>query len=167
MACSKQFQITIEVSTPCADWLTLVWGPPNETTFGAGTTTVFAIQNKVTVLSCGSPGGDADTAMADITGSLTYNGPGCNCNLHLEMTANGNTNFVNGGVQISTVEGGIILFANQFSTFGAIIIDQPFSLPDTGGLPFTVQVFATGDSGEAGDSNTNGFGLYAEITNVP
>lgn len=166
MPCSKAFTLEVVGVVACADWTTLVWGPPNETTFGIGTTTVNAVQNKVTVLSCGSPGGDADTAIADITGSLTYNGPGCNCNLHIDMTANGNTNFVNGGVQISTVEGGVILVGTQFSTFGAVSIDQPFSLPDTGGLPFTVQVFAAGDSGEAGDSNTNGFGLYAEITNL-
>lgn len=166
ITCSKAFSLTVADPVVCADWTTLVWGPPNESTIGAGTATVFAIQNVVSVLSCGSPGGDADTAIADITGSLIYNGPGCNCNLHLEMTANGNTNFVNGGVRISTVEGGTILLPNQFSTFGAVIIDQPFSLPDTGGLPFTVVVFATGDSGELGDSNTNGFGLYAEITNL-
>lgn len=164
--CSKAFTLEVTEAAACADWTTLVWGPPNETTFGAGTTTVFAIQNVVSVLSCGSPGGDADTAIADITGSLIYNGLGCNCNLHIEMTANGNTNFVNCGVQIKTVEGGIIIFDNQFQTFGPVTIDQPFSLPDTGGLPFTVEVFAAGSSGAPGDSNTNGVGLYCEITNV-
>lgn len=167
IACSKQFTLTVNVGSECADWTTLAWGAPNYNVFGAGTALAFGIQNNVQV-SCGSPNGDSDASQADITGTITYNGPGCNCNLHIEMTQSGNPAFVNGGVQIRIVEGSVILLADdQYTLFGPAIVDQAFSLPDTAGLDIHIEVLAVGDSGEPGDSNLNGFGLNATITNTP
>lgn len=165
----------------CPDWTQIVWDDPSIVLFGAGTGSAFAIQNQITTQSAGSPnGGDnGDAAIVDIFGHLVYNGPECNnCNLHIGMTILGDGVSSDGGIQVDVKDQDLnlvstVIFPTQRALLGAGPFpspttgefDIPFSVPDTGGQNYTIEIHSSASAGLAG-TEENSFGLFAVFTNV-
>jgi hypothetical protein len=157
-------EVTIGLVPPPAglDWDNLVWGPINiyqHTPTGTLSGASFSVQ-----ASGDGGGGTNDTA--DCTGTLLYNGPAANCNLHVNATN-----------MISAVPGGAIFSigvqsdvtwvlsetCKQLPTFGTHApgtYDFPFTVPDTGGVPASITVLVSWQAGAfmigAGSLNCSG-----------
>lgn len=173
VGCFKIFSIEIENVAACPDWNSIAWDAPIIILTGAATGSALAIQNTITTLSAGSPGGggNGDTATLEIDGVVSYNSAvACNCNLELGMTKNGADTDIQGGVEVEVFDEAFNLVAfpilgNQY-LLPADTYNFPFSVPATGGQNYLIRIHATAEAGVSNDTNTNGFGLFAVFTNV-
>ena len=134
MTCFKPFTIEV-VTSICVDWTTLsafaqrplspIQIPPGSIGNGhpgAMTWTQFA--------TAGVGGVQWQTMFA----TLSYNGPACNCNLQLDtLTYSGAAPFG----QIIIGNPGVVL---NVVTAGVGTTNSPFTLPDSLGVPYTVEV---------------------------
>jgi len=134
MQCQKEFTITVSPGI-CVDWSTLsafANRPGSPTVIPPGS------------LGNGHPGATTWTqfATAGVGGvqwqtlfaTLTYDGPACNCNLELI------TNTFSGAAPFGQViigNPGVLL---NVVTAGLGTTNNPFALPDSLGVPYTVEV---------------------------
>jgi len=135
--CEKAFELEVEAAGGCPDWSLIPWDMDGSGGVGGGTGS-FTPNN---VPSDSFSGVCAalvpfSNGTSYNEGTFVYNGPGCNCNLHLEV--------------IETVT--TFQFANNFEVFfnGGLVMAQssvsngvydfPFVIPDTGGLNANIRV---------------------------
>ncbi len=87
--CTKPFTLEVIAAGTCPDWTQLLWGAPNLVQNGTGAasftpdSTVGDSWNASASVS-NVPG---DLGQVSNTGLISYNGTGCNCNLHVFMSA--------------------------------------------------------------------------------
>lgn len=147
--CSKEFNLHVEPEPvgDCPDWSTLVWpllggdpaaifAPPSEASIlGAGNAFTFHVKGNLGAIPY-AQGSVSDSA------SLTYNGTGCNCNLHLNITRAGDGSDINAGkVRVLTGLGATLATYSFFvAPLNAITpVDIGFVLPNTGGVPLVIE----------------------------
>jgi hypothetical protein len=140
-SCSKFFVITVDPAQVCPDWATeLAWGVPAIVILGATTAADFTPNNvggdefhsNIVI------GGTVGSGEASNGATMSYNGTGCNCNLHLDWFNNGATI---AGFALS-INGTPFLIVD-LAALGTGITDYPFSLPNTGGVPITFAIDIT------------------------
>lgn len=138
--CTKDFTLDINEGT-CPDWTTLAWGVPTITLVGsgAGSFTPNSASADNFNANASAPNGSVDSAFVQNTGSLTFNGGACSCNLHIVVA------FISGlqGNLLGTVTIAEIGFSKNFNVLGAGTFDFPFIFPDTGGVPLTINAQVT------------------------
>lgn len=136
----------------CPQWETLVW-TQGETQAGSG----------VVINVCTGANFDVEVARTVVFGvatafaqsSIVYNGPGCNCNLHVTSIHSGNAF---GSVQIVGT-GTLVDHAIPPDAAGAY--DLPFSIPDTLGADLTINITVQANT-DNGGAQTIGFHGYIE-----
>lgn len=131
--CVKQFTIP-QAALDCPDWSTLLWD--SAILFGIATFTPSSSAGAAFSLSI-----DADPAQAFNTATIEYNGGGCNCNLHFEVS--GNTLAENPVCTVTVAQVSPytpLLCVGGAGPLAVGIYDIPFTLPDTLGSPLTFQV---------------------------
>lgn len=131
---------SISVVTACADWTQLAWQVASQTNGSFSPSNTTGDSFSVVVLAGVSNVGNQ--------GLITYNGTGCNCNIHLVYA---------GGVIPGT--GNCIVSAMQVAPFIALncwvgftprasgTYDVLFSLPNTGGVPLQYRILVSFPSG--------------------
>lgn len=170
--CGKAFALTVLAADLCPAWDTMLWDTETSSAIGAGTFLGSWLFEDFSA-QVSSPGGGNDTAQLQNNTAtplgLVYNGPGCNCNLHVDLiSVSGGATEVSGLVQVLISPPGTILA--QFTTppDGVGSYDIPFAVPDTLGLDINLFVFVSVQSGldpgifTASDVNLSGF-----VENLP
>lgn len=139
--CTQGFTLAV-TGAACVNWANLLWGVPFIGTFGAGT----ASFSPNSVASASFDGivdapvtffPNPDQAVYQNLASVVYNGPACNCNLHLVTTTIGPV----GNLCANIIVGGGILSVD-LNNVAAGTYDYPFTIPDTGGVPATINITA-------------------------
>lgn len=155
MTCEKPLSITIAAGAACANWDNLEWGTAG--TFNASFTPSEATSNQFNLqLSNG-------VSQAFNAGTVEYNGPGCDCNMQINLTGQALDNDAICNVSVRRVSPSLSLMCFGSTGASAGVYNAPFSLPDTGGLTQTFEVNVTLTHGLAGYMAT---GIEGVITNV-
>lgn len=128
--CEKEFTLAIEEPATCPDWEATVWGAAtlsgNATFSGIGDTATISLQDQIGLAS----------GIYDGVGSLTYEGPGCNCILRITVTDANPTGY---SVWVKVVQAGFTV-ASTVQSFDSVgVFDTPFSVGDIGG-PSTIEI---------------------------
>lgn len=139
--CTSSQSIEITQSN-CPDFSTLSWGLGYfEASVGGGTESIFPGAAGVSSSFNAAVDGNvfAGGASCRNAGSTAnYIGPACNCNLHINVTAN--VGALTASVTVTSAHAGALVTKNEVDlTVG--IHDYPFTVPDTGGLPDSITVF--------------------------
>jgi hypothetical protein len=169
VSCNKAY--TLEIESSCAAWDTMVWDAESGGAGGAGTFNGLWFQNTFHAVVSSPDASVGDFAALSNTTlpplGLIYNGPGCNCNLHIEFTRVGNlTNLGGSGVLIQIIPPGTTL-VNFPVTSASGSYDIPFSLPDTLGADINLFVIVALQSGvDPGDPTLSSLDVEGTITNV-
>jgi hypothetical protein len=166
--CGKAFSLTVTVATDCPDWSALVWGPPTIFTEGSGAGALVFAGGDTVIMNCQSPlTGANEDASVDVDGTVTYNGPGCNCNLHIQLVFNGNPGVgdVGANVLITSDETGFIFLVDA-AALGNGTFDVPFTIPDTVGIDFHLHVHPAVSCGPNNAPNSS-MAMSCIISNVP
>lgn len=141
-SCSKGYTLT--VNRPCYDWTTTTWDVPQVNTadggsgFGSSDGDHFHIDE-----SCPNVPDPPSIASAQVicSASFVYNGPGCDCLLHVEWSRS--FPIIPGGLSVTlnvfdqTGSFDVLLIQRDETNFPTGPYDFPFSLPDTGGVNHT------------------------------
>lgn len=138
--CTKDFTLDINEGA-CPNWATLAWGVPTITLVGAGSGAFVPSSAAADNFNANAqaPNGSVDSSLVQNTGTLTFNGGPCACNLHIVVA------FI-AGLQanlLGTVAIPEIGFSANFNVLGAGTFDLPFIFPDTGGVPLTINATVT------------------------
>lgn len=145
LTCFRQLSITVEpLAQDCPDWnAELLWGIASVTDQGLSVS--LFIPNGVTsnnpsfFINC--PAVNPSQSTLFNTGTLSYTGTGCNCNLHIDIVDPGVVGA--GWISIDSDISGNLTF-NQWAVLGPGSFDIPFTIPDTGGNPSVITVFMSG-----------------------
>lgn len=148
--CSKAFTLHVDPDTTCVDWTTLSWpNPAHPVDPWAAVVAPGVATNNPAVptltaifgfsLTTGDPFGAAGVSNS---GVLTYNGPDCNCNLAYNITNVGAMVFPAKAVTITRSGWGPLLVNFDIAALGVgnHVGNIPFTIPDTLGVPRTVDV---------------------------
>jgi hypothetical protein len=161
--CEKEFSLEVASAAVCPDWNLIPWDNHFVATAGGGTAS-FSPNNvpSDSFAAAISALGAGDQAAAQNSGQFIYNGGGCNCSVHIEVS-----NFVNGAGPFAA----FILITTTLPVFTVLInetfgvngsFDYPFAVPDTVGANATIEVFVQLDSTGDPQSVT----VAGQITNV-
>jgi hypothetical protein len=130
--CTAEFGMT--VAAPAGiDWNGLVWSGP---TFTQGVVTFSASGALFSVTASGGP---APANVNNMVGVVTYNGPACNCNLHVDWSPVGSGSDHWG---IAVRDSNFNFYVNQSLSSGNASggYDFPFNLPDSTSIPLSLTV---------------------------
>lgn len=131
----------IDVATGiCVDWSNLLWDdaavsgtiPPDTFTPSNATGDTFTFSTAV--------------AQSSNAANITYNGPACNCNLHITIATSGDLTQIIGMVFMTKMAPPFNqLFYVDFrignpNYYAAGTYDIPFTLPDSGGTPYSLNL---------------------------
>ena len=117
------------------------------------------------VAIAGAPSPPGDTAFASSVSAVItgYNGPACNCNLHLD--------FIKIGSPVGSITityGPSFLVALSIPLLGSLVTgayDYPFSIPSSGGTPYNIYVAVQVQAATA--PGPVAISADGKITNVP
>lgn len=167
-SCQKVFELEI-ISVPCPDWTTTLWPLPALGSSGAGSsdfTPSLAAGNNFTgfALAPDPPGGDSAFAQS-ISGTIAgYAGAACNCNLHLIVGKSG------GAVgTITIIINFVAVLTVNLTLYGPGITttDYPFTIPDSGGVPYDIHVDVQIQAPLTGGPGVCSIDIDGTLTNVP
>jgi hypothetical protein len=162
-SCEKEFEIEVAAASECPDWTLIPWDNPQENA-GTGATASFTPQfsNSDSFVSAVGVTDISGGATSANDGDITYNGPGCNCNLHLDVVRSGASAL--GSIVISSSHG-LFFFVQanvDYPTTGSY--DFPFSVGDTMGAPATITVTVNNQMNGSAVAEDNS--ISGQITNV-
>lgn len=146
---------------PGPDWSSIVWGP-FQGVFDAPTGTFVGGD-----FSYAAAGTSVAISHANITGTVSYNGPAANCNLNLSAAAAG-ASLNAGSVTVQIAALGFSAGIGQIPFGGNQppgTYDFPFAVPDTGGVPLNISIVVTWNGGNLGfsDGSVNGTGKFTNV----
>jgi hypothetical protein len=115
----------------------------------------------------GTGPGFSNVAAAANSGTITYNGTGCNCTAfvstsRVETTPPGSANWI---FTINSALFGQLLLATK-GIYGWGAFGFPFALPDTGGMNDTITVFAHSSAAANGTSDLVSANFSGSIANT-
>lgn len=151
LTCSKEFSITINGDT-CPDWGTLFWGTASSSGDNPPATSwLFAPQNDFsnslpmhTFLGSGGVAAfppDLAVLIFGNSGDIVYNGSGCNCNAHLQVSFGfTDPTEVVFTIEVEDITGANILLVQTLQGNQGGIYELPFTLPNTAGFNHTIRV---------------------------
>ena len=144
LSCPKNFFMTVAEATTCPDWAHLLWQTPAYFTQDGGfaSFTPDSVEGAVFNGIVQVTGVFESQAAANNIGEISYNGPGCQCKLHVDLT-----NPLPGAAGFNSA----ILRVTDETVFAFLVdidvindasggYDYLFVLPDTGGVPHTIRV---------------------------
>lgn len=144
IACQKEFLIPLEEASVCPDWVHLLWNAPAYFTQDGGfaSFTPDSIEGAVFNGDVQVNGVFESQAAANNIGEISYNGPGCQCNLHVDLTnpLPGAAGFNSAIIRITDETVFAILLDLDVINDASGPYDYLFVLPDTGGIPHTIRV---------------------------
>lgn len=149
LACYKDYSIEIK---GCVDWTQLSWGVASQLNGTFSPSSSLSDSFSATVSS--------DPHSVANIGLVTYNGPACNCNLHITYVGGIPANGGNCWVGISRVAPFLSLLCWAQPPKAPGTYDTPFVIPDTLGIARQFRVTV---------NIPNGFGvcsIAAQITSV-
>lgn len=166
--CSQQFIMDVVVAA-CPDWATTLWPVPIISVGGFGAA-VFVPNSAPGATFTGSViAPDTTTDSASLTvqyGTITgYNGPACNCNLHIVISFKAGSPVA--GVNITY--GPMSIPALSLPNLGLLAdgsYDYPFSLPAAGGTPYDIHVEVQMQAANPPGSFVN-LQMAGTLSNVP
>src|SRR5262245_14133963 len=145
IACSKGFGIQVEASSDCPNWDELSWGQMDTTGSTIGGVATFTPAQFVQQANFEGNLSIDNGALSSVNitvvspATLVYNGPGCNCNLRVEINRTGgapNAFDAMGYIVVSSLFG--------FIAFGSVnasgVTNVPFTLQDTLGADDTIEI---------------------------
>jgi len=144
--CHTTFDLPVQL---CPNWSQLSWGNPTITLGGAGASGSFTPSNatgSTAIAIAAVTDGLFNAAIVTNSGTVNYNGIGCNINLHIVVVKVGTqvpSSQQNANLTVSILLPGNINFTiYQNLSIAAGTMDVPLVLPNTGGqsLPITVQL---------------------------
>jgi hypothetical protein len=149
----------------CPDWTQMQWGVPIQSAGGGAVVSfspVSTISDSFDSNAISPTGFPPDAGDIRNTGVITYDGHGCDCNLHVELTRD-QAVATFGGVLIRPTATliDIVSFLVQNNPTG--VYDIPFSLPDTLGVPTQFEVFVRSINLSPGPGEVH---LVGTVTNV-
>jgi hypothetical protein len=121
------------------DWTQLFWTLSDFKHLGTGSVTAIPVNSASDSfnLSAAVPTFPSAGASVADNGALTYNGPACNCNVHVTLSRTGNDIYSFGYIRVYV--NFVLVLSADFNPLGAGVYDYPFTLPDTGGVPAAIQ----------------------------
>jgi hypothetical protein len=169
VSCNKAY--TLEVESACPDWTTLLWGVANQGGVGAGSGTFTpdsTTGDSFAATASAPDGGGADFGIGNNTGTIAYNGTGCDCNLHYDAILVGDSNFIGGTIGITLLPDFLVLAVVSLNGGASGSADVPFTIPDTLGADKTIAVDVLAQCPVAGIAGgLISISLSGQITNVP
>lgn len=144
IACNKEFLIPLQEATTCPDWVHLLWQSPAGFTQDGGFESFSpdSIESATFTGLVQVTGVFESEAAVNSIAEIEYNGPGCQCKLHVDLT-----NPLPGAASFNSA----ILRVTDETVFAFLLdidvindasggYDYLFVLPDTGGIPHTIRV---------------------------
>jgi hypothetical protein len=137
MKCQEDFLLTVAPAAACVDWTAIVWQAPTINQDGNGVAMAIGFQNQASASALAPDPSSGDDASATIIGTVVYNGPACNATVHTVITQTGSDpTFTKCTFQILIGFTPIVqVFQNSLG-----VVDTPFTVPDTGGVPKTLTI---------------------------
>lgn len=155
--CEKEF--TLDFAAACPDWSLIPWDNPNVSATGGASASFTPISSPSDTFESDTSIGGIESAVADNEGTFQYNGPGCNCNLHIEASITGS----NLWVSFVVLQDGNFRLNDIVSTGGSY--DFPFTITDTGGSPHDIRV-VVGNSMDWTNGTPASRSVTGQFTNV-
>lgn len=139
ISCSKHFFLITEEATTCPDWSLLLWGVPAIATQDGGTASMSpdSIQSEAFSFHTSCTAAPFSEGQAENSGTIPYNGVGCDCNIHLEVLATGGVTA--GTLEVVSALFGLII-SQPWDSLSNGSNDIPFSIPDTLGNNDTITI---------------------------
>jgi hypothetical protein len=167
MNCSKTF--TLEVRAGCADWLSVTWPAESSSASGTGFWVTTWSANTFSAEAVSPNGITSQARASNDSNALVYNGPGCNCNLHVDVSSVGLPTVLAGvTAQVIKLEGLVALAGFTYPAGGQPAdgsYDYPFALPDTLGSDIHLILSVSSISGAFGFAFSS-LKLSGSVSNV-
>jgi len=169
--CSKAFALEVTAASVCPDWTQLSWNDNGTdyaiVQFGGGVASFNPAGVGITDSFSASAFAAASPAFAFAanTGRITYNGPGCDCIFHLEITSVPSAGSVSASaVQNDNPPANLLII--DMVALGVGTHDLPFTIPDSGGVDSHISVPMAADANPPGGAPQSHI-WSASISNAP
>ena len=165
----------VSLTVKGVDWSQLLWFTqaqnlpgitPNPSPDGSASFTPFGSKSASFTFATFSGTQPSEQSQSFNSGDLTYNGPASNCKLTIQLQQTGPAAQTISEVTVSDKFGGSFFFDTGHLPTVNGTYTFLFTVPDTGGLPITIEVFATMVSASGNPVNASSLNITGTLSNA-